>query len=87
MYQSIEDILEYWFGYFPSEYSGDISKNDMWFKNGTAYDEEIFMKFGEIYHRAIEGDCDEWQEIQRGTGLRDRSRNQHAIAASVPGTA
>ena len=34
--------------------------------NGSAYDEEIFLKFGEIYHRAIEGECDHWQEIQRG---------------------
>lgn len=66
MYQNIEDILEYWFGYFPGEYSCDVSKSDMWFKNGAAYDEEIFLKFGEIYHRAIEGQCDEWQETQRG---------------------
>ena len=66
MYQNIEDILEFWFGYFPSEYSGDTSKLDMWFKNGSAYDEEIFLKFGEVYHRATEGECDAWQEIQRG---------------------
>ena len=66
MYQNIEDILEFWFGYFPSEYSADLSKQEMWFKNGSAYDEEIFLKFGEIYHRAVQGECDEWQEIQRG---------------------
>ena len=66
MYQNIEDILEFWFGYFPSEYSSDTSKLDMWFKNGAAYDEAIFLKFGEIYHRAVAGECDTWQEIQRG---------------------
>ena len=66
MFQSIEDILEYWFGYFPNAYSSDISKVDMWFKNGANYDQEIFLKFGEIYHRAIEGECEQWQETQRG---------------------
>lgn len=66
MYQNIENILEFWFGHFPDGYSADVSKTDMWFKNGTAYDEEIFLQFGEIYHRAIEGECDEWQETQRG---------------------
>ena len=66
MYQNIEDILDFWFGYFPTEYSADTSKQDMWFKNGSAYDEAIFVKFGAIYHRAIEGGCENWQESQRG---------------------
>lgn len=66
MYQTIEDILEFWFGYFPNAYSGDSSRTDMWFRHGSDYDEEIFLKFGEIYHRAIEGECDHWQETQRG---------------------
>lgn len=67
MYQNIEDILDFWFGYFPTEYSADDSKHDMWFGNGADYDQEIFLKFGEVYHRAIEGECDDWQEIQRGS--------------------
>lgn len=66
MYQTIEDILEFWFGYFPNAYSGDVSRFDMWFKNGSAYDKEIFLTFGEIYHRATAGKCDDWQETQRG---------------------
>lgn len=66
MSQSIEDILDFWFGYFPTEYSSDDSRVDMWFTNGSAYDGEIFTKFGQIYSRAIEGECDHWQDTQRG---------------------
>jgi len=66
MYQNIEDILEFWFGHFPNAYSSDPSRVDMWFKNGSAYDEEIFLKFGQIYHKAIDGECDHWLDTQRG---------------------
>lgn len=66
MNQTIEDILDFWFGYFPTEYSSDKSRIDMWFKNGSAYDQEIFLKFGQVYHRAVEGECDHWQDTQRG---------------------
>ena len=58
MYQNIEDILEFWFGYFPSEYSCDKSKQDMWFKNGSHYDQEIFVTFGGIYESATRGELD-----------------------------
>ena len=66
MTNRIEDILQFWFGAFPTPYSADVSKADMWFKNGAAYDSEIFIKFGVDYERAIHGDLDHWIHSYRG---------------------
>lgn len=38
----------------------------MWFKNGKAYDSEIFIKFGVDYERAINGELDHWVDSYRG---------------------
>ncbi len=66
MSNRIEDILEFWFGSFPTPYSADASKADMWFKNGAAYDSEIFIKFGVDYDNAIHGELDYWLDSYRG---------------------
>ena len=66
MTNRIEDILEFWFGGFPTPYTADISKVDMWFKNGAAYDSEIFINFGVDYEKAINGELDHWVESHRG---------------------
>ena len=62
----IEDILQFWFGAFPTSYSADTSKMDMWFKNGAAYDSEIFVNFGVDYQQAIDGELDHWLDSWRG---------------------
>ena len=61
-----EKILEFWFGTFPNAWTGDASKQDMWFVNGAAYDAEIFSTFGADYFRAVEGDLDRWSDSPRG---------------------
>lgn len=66
MIDRIEKILEYWFGVFPDAWSSDLSKADMWFKNGSAYDMEIFTTFGVDYQNAVEGVSDHWVESPRG---------------------
>lgn len=66
MSNRIEDILDFWFGAFPTPYSADPAKVDMWFKNGAAYDSEIFINFGVDYHRAINGELDHWVDSHRG---------------------
>ena len=66
MTNRIEDILHYWFGAFPTPYSADKTKADMWFGNGAAYDAEIFMSFGADYERAISGELDHWIDSWRG---------------------
>ena len=66
MTDRIEDILHFWFGAFPTPYTADASKTDMWFKNGAAYDSEIFMNFGVDYDRAINGELDHWVDSYRG---------------------
>ena len=66
MTNRIEDILHYWFGAFPTPYSADNSKADMWFGNGAAYDAEIFISFGADYERAISGELDHWIDSWRG---------------------
>ena len=66
MIDRIEKILEFWFGTFPDAWSADASRQDMWFKNGAAYDSEIFSTFGADYIRAVEGELDSWSESPRG---------------------
>jgi uncharacterized protein (DUF924 family) len=66
MTNRIENILEFWFGSFPTPYSADASKADMWFKNGSAYDSEIFIQFGVDYENAINGELDHWIDSHRG---------------------
>ncbi len=66
MTNRIEDILQFWFGAFPTPYTADVLKSDMWFKNGAAYDSEIFIKFGVDYERAINGELDHWIDSYRG---------------------
>lgn len=66
MNDAIENILEYWFGTFPDAYSSDPARVNMWFRDGSRYDQEIFVNFGSIYHNAISGELDHWQDIPRG---------------------
>lgn len=66
MIDRIEKILEFWFGAFPNAWTGDASKYDMWFKNGAAYDSEIFAAFGADYFRAVDGELDSWADSPRG---------------------
>lgn len=66
MSNRIEDILQFWFGAFPTPYTADVTKADMWFKNGAAYDSEIFINFGVDYDNAINGELDHWVDSYRG---------------------
>ena len=66
MIDRIEKILEFWFGTFPNAWTGDESKYEMWFRNGAAYDSEIFSRFGTDYIRAVDGELDNWTESPRG---------------------
>ncbi len=66
MTDRIEDILHFWFGVFPTPYTADATKSDMWFKNGAAYDSEIFINFAVDYDKAINGELDHWIDSYRG---------------------
>ena len=66
MTNRIEDILQFWFGAFPTPYTADATKSDMWFKNGAAYDSEIFINFAVDYDKAINGELDHWIDSYRG---------------------
>ena len=66
MNKYIEQVLEFWFGGFPDAYSSDPRKIEMWFKNGAAYDKEIFLSFGALYDKAIKDELSSWTETPRG---------------------
>jgi len=66
MTNRIEDILHFWFGAFPTPYTADPAKTDMWFKNGADYDAEIFMQFGVDYEKAVNGELNHWIDSHRG---------------------
>lgn len=66
MTNRIEDILDFWFGQFPTAYTADASKVDMWFKNGADYDQTIFMQFAIDYEKAINEQLNHWRDSHRG---------------------
>ena len=66
MNANIEKILEFWFGTFPTPYTSDPARVNMWFRDGSKYDQEIFLTFGSVYQSAINGELDHWQEMPRG---------------------
>lgn len=66
MNETIEKILEFWFGGFPDQYSADLTRQKMWFEEGHKYDQEIFINFGGVYHRAAQGELDHWLTQPRG---------------------
>lgn len=66
MTNRIEEILQFWFGAFPTPYTADVTKADMWFKNGAAYDTEIFIKFGIDYEKAVNDELNHWIDSYRG---------------------
>jgi len=66
MNETIERILEYWFGGFPDPYSADLTRQKIWFEEGHKYDQEIFIKFGDVYQRAVDGELEHWLETPRG---------------------
>ena len=66
MNETIEKILEYWFGGFPDPYRADLTRQKMWFEEGYKYDQEIFINFGAVYQRAVEGELEHWLEMPRG---------------------
>ena len=66
MIDRIEKILEFWFGAFPDAWSADAGKVDMWFRNGAAYDTDIFTHFGADYQKAVDGELDHWADTPRG---------------------
>lgn len=66
MMNRVEDILHFWFGSFPTPYTADRSRSDMWFTNGAAYDTQIFINFGVDYEKAVCGELDHWVDSYRG---------------------
>lgn len=66
MNETIERILEYWFGGFPDAYSADLTRQEIWFEEGHNYDQEIFIKFGDVYQRAVDGELEHWLDMPRG---------------------
>lgn len=66
MNETIEKILDYWFGGFPDPYSADPTRFKMWFEESHKYDQEIFIKFGAVYQRAVEGELEHWLDMPRG---------------------
>lgn len=66
MNETIENILQYWFGGFPDAYTADLTRQKMWFEEGHKYDQEIFINFGAVYQRAVEGELEHWLDMPRG---------------------
>lgn len=79
-------VLQYWFGPRGGDEWGKLRR--MWFGGGTAVDDEIRARFGELHARACAGAADDWQRSADGClalliVLDQFSRNLHRGTAGA----
>lgn len=60
------EVLEFWFGPDATSESVSEEKVDMWFANGSNYDDLVRARFGDAITRAGAGAFDKWCESPRG---------------------
>src|SRR5690554_5046031 len=66
MEDSIEHLLDYWFGPEPATKSMVDERFERWFIGSTAIDAEIDSRFGTLARRAEDGELNDWASTPRG---------------------
>lgn len=65
MLDTIETILDYWFGTLDNGFPIE-AKDALWWQGSPEIDLEIKTRFGDIVTLALNGELDHWQETSRG---------------------
>lgn len=60
------DLLDFWFGPLPDPATFDPGREDLWFRNGRAYDTTIRTRYAALLERATTGALDDWAATPRG---------------------
>ena len=60
MIKQAQVVLDFWFGTLENKYHIPEEKTDMWFRNGSAYDEIIRAEFLEVHKKACNEELPEW---------------------------
>ena len=63
--QSIEEILDFWFG-DPPEGDERPRGKELWFVKSAAVDRQISKKFGRLVDKAVAGELDDWASTPKG---------------------
>jgi uncharacterized protein (DUF924 family) len=66
MTDTLNSILQFWFGELDDDGLCGPEQNALWFKSSAETDRLIRDKFGELVDRAIAGNLDHWEETDEG---------------------
>lgn len=66
MDDSIESLLDYWFGSEPSTKKMVDERYERWFIGSAVIDADIASRFGTLARRAADGELDDWAATARG---------------------
>ena len=61
MIKQAQRVLDFWFGPLENKNTIPKNKNELWFRNGRAYDEIIRADFLDLHTRACNKELDEWE--------------------------
>ena len=61
---SIRDVLDFWF--LPLDHDDHGQRREAWWKAPPGFDEEIRVRFGAAFERAVAGDLDSWRRSPDG---------------------
>lgn len=64
--ESMDEILEFWFGTLSGPHDVDRTKNRLWWGGGEAIDAEVRRRFGTLVRAACAGELDGWKGEARG---------------------
>ena len=65
MIKQAENVLNFWFGPLKNKYDLPVGKEEMWFRNGKAYDEIVRAEFLTLHGKASDGQLKEWVNYPR----------------------
>ncbi|WP_281560100.1 DUF924 family protein [Thalassomonas sp. RHCl1] len=64
--QDVDEVLDFWFGEITNELC-DEQHQAFWYQGSEALDNEVKMKFFDLYQQALAGQLSHWQQEARGS--------------------
>ena len=65
MIKQAQVVLDFWFGTLENKFHVPAEKADMWFRNGSAYDEIIRSEFLGLHNKACNEELSEWLDFPK----------------------
>ncbi|WDD97762.1 DUF924 family protein [Thalassomonas actiniarum] len=64
--QDVDEVLDFWFGEITNELC-DEQHQAFWYQGSEALDNEVKIKFFDLYQQALAGQLAHWQQAARGS--------------------